>query len=349
MNMERQNGVRRWGWPSLMLFAGIVIALVAGSRAIYSQDAPKAQPATPVPPGEVEISDLLKAVTQAYNQADAKELAARFTDDAVLIDQDGNEVRGRDSIGRHYAEAFGNGPTCKISGKVGAVHFLSPDVASVVGRFQLEDDDGTALSSGRYSLIVVRKGDQWRLAELHDEATSTRETSETDAPLRELEWLVGDWVDEGEEGKITSTVRWEEDQKFLVRKYSIEAKGEPKRSGTQWIGWDPQAMQIRSWVFDSEGDFGHGEWTRSGDAWVVKASGVTGDGLSTSATQIFEPVNKDAVKMRSTDRVVGTELLPDIEEVVMVRKPPAPGPDRPASRTEQTPPAGAPAPKSDQR
>ena len=349
MNMERQNGVRRWVWPSLMLFAGIVIALVAVSRAIYSQDAPKAQPATPVPPGEVEISDLLKAVTQAYNQADAKELAARFTDDALLIDQDGNEVRGRDSIGRHYAEAFGNGPTCKISGKVGAVHFLSPDVASVVGRFQLEDDDGTALSSGRYSLIVVRKGDQWRLAELHDEATSTRETSGTATPLRELEWLVGDWVDEGEEGKIASTVRWEEDQKFLVRKYSIEAKGEPKRSGTQWIGWDPQAKQIRSWVFDSEGDFGHGEWTRSGDAWVVKASGVTGDGLSTSATQIFEPVNKDAVKMQSIERVVGTELLPDTEEVLMVRKPPEPGPDQPAPRREQAPPAEAPAPKSDRR
>src|SRR5262249_13252279 len=251
-----------------------------------SQDAPKAQSATPAPPGEAEIRDLLKAVTKAYNEADAKGLAARFTDDAVLIDQDGNEVRGRDPIGRHYAKAFGNGPTCKISGEVGAVHFLSPDVASVVGRFQLEDDDGTALSSGRYSLIVVRKGDQWRLAELHDEATSTRETSDQGGPLRDLEWLIGDWVDEGEEGKIAATVRWEEDQKFLVRKYSIESKGEPKRSGTQWIGWDPQAKQIRSWVFDSEGDFGHGEWTRSGNAWVVKASGVTGDGLSTSATQI---------------------------------------------------------------
>lgn len=349
MNMGRRNGVRRWGRPSPMLFAGILIALVAVSRAIYSQDAPKAPPATPTPRGEVEIRDLVKAVTQAYNKADAKELVARFTDDAVLIDQDGNEVRGRDSIGRHYAEAFGDGPTCKISEEVGAVHVLSPDVASVVGRFQLKDDDGTALSSGRYSLIVVRKGDQWRLAELHDEATSTRETSEMESPLRELQWLVGDWLDEGEEGKIASTVRWEEGQKFLVRKYSIEADGGPKRSGTQWIGWDPQAKQIRSWVFDSDGDFGCGEWTRSGNAWVVKASGVTGDGLSTSATQVFERVNKDAVKMRSTERVVGDELLPDIEEVVMVRKPPAPGPDRPESRTEGAPPAGAPAPKRDQR
>src|SRR5262249_10904758 len=78
----------------------------------------EAQVATPTPPSDVEIRSLLKAVTNAYNQADAKELAARFTDDAVLFDQDGEEVQGRDAIGRHYAEAFAKGPTCQISGKV---------------------------------------------------------------------------------------------------------------------------------------------------------------------------------------------------------------------------------------
>ena len=305
------------------------MGLVAVSRATDPQDGQKAQVATPTAPGEVEIRNLLKAVTDAYNQADAKGLAARFTDDAELFDPDGEEVRGRDSIGRHYAEAFGKGPTCKISGAVEAVHFLSPDVASVVGRFQLEDEKGTALSSGRYSLIAVRKGDQWRLAELRDGATATRETSDKGGPLRDLEWLVGDWVDEGEDGKVTFTVRWDEGQKFLVRKYSVQIDGEPSRSGTQWIGWDPQAKQIRSWVFDSDGDFGQGQWTRSGNAWIVKAAGITGDGLTTSATQVIEPVNKDAVKLQSTDRIVGTELLPDIEEVVMVRKPPPPDSDRP--------------------
>jgi len=341
-----QSIVRRWVSP-LLMFAGIVIGLVAVSRATSPQDGQKAQVATPTPPGEVEIRDLLKAVINAYNQADSKGLAARFTDDAALIDQDGKEVQGRDAIGRHYAEAFGKGPTCKISGEVEAVHFLSPDVASVVGRFQLQDEGGTALSSGRYGLIAVRKGDQWRLAELRDDASATRETSDQGGPLRDLAWLVGDWVDEGEEGKVASTVRWEEGQKFLVRKFSVQIAGEPSRSGTQWIGWDPQAKQIRSWVFDSEGDFGQGQWTRSGNAWIVKASGVTGDGLTTSSTQVIEPINKDSLKLRSTDRVIGTELLPDIDEVVMVRKPPQPDSDRPTPTSERKPATGTSAPKSD--
>lgn len=346
INLEPQGIMRRWVSP-LLMFAGIVIGLVAVSRATDPQDSQKAQMATPTPPGEAEIRALLKAVTDAYNQADAKGLADRFTDDAELFDQDGEIVRGRDAIGRRYAEAFGQGPTCKMSGAVEAVHFLSPDIASVAGRFQLEDEKGAALSSGHYSLIAVRKEDRWRLAELRDIVTASDEAAGKGGPLRELEWLVGDWVDEGEDGKVASGVRWEEGRKFLVRKYSVQIVGEPNRSGTQWIGWDPQANQIRSWVFDSDGDFGEGRWTRSGNAWIVKASGITGDGLTTSSTQVIEPINKDSLKLVVTDRVVGTERLPDIEEAVMVRKPPPPGSDRLAPPSERKPTTGTSAPKGD--
>lgn len=335
--------MRRWG-PPWLIFAGSVVGLVAVTRATYPQGESQPQVATR---DEAEIRSLLKTVTNAYNQSDAKGLAARFSDDAALIDQDGEEVRGRDAIGRHYAEAFGQGPTCKISGEVKAVRFLSPDVASAVGHFQLEDEEGNALTSGRYSLIAVRKGDQWQLAELCDGATATPEASDEREPLRDLEWLVGDWVDEGEDGKVVTTVRWDEGEKFLVRKYSVQLADEPVRSGTQWIGWDPQAKQIRSWVFDSEGGFGQGHWTRSGDVWIVKAEGVTGDGLTTSATQVIGPVNKDAARFESTDRIVGTERFPDIDEVMMVRKPPAPATDRPEPPSESKPEAGGSTPKSD--
>ena len=95
MNLERQSGVRRRVSP-LLMFAGIVIGLVAVSRAKDPQDSQKGQVATPSAPGEVEIRNLLKAVTDTYNQADAKGLAARFTDDAELFDQDGEVVRGHD-------------------------------------------------------------------------------------------------------------------------------------------------------------------------------------------------------------------------------------------------------------
>jgi uncharacterized protein (TIGR02246 family) len=346
ITLDRPKGSRRRVLP-LLIFAGIASGLVAPSRGTNPQEGQKAEVATPTSPSDVEIHNLLKALTTAYNQADAKGLAAVFTDDAILFDQDGKEVRGRDAIGRQYGEAFDLGPTCKIVEEVEAVHFLSPEVASVIGHFHLDDEKGTALFSGRYNLIAVRKQNQWKLAELRDLATASGDAADKRGPLRELEWLVGDWVDEGEDGKGASTVRWEEGKKFLVRKYSLQADGEPDSSETQWIGWDPQAKQIRSWVFDSTGDFGQGQWTRSGDAWIIKASGVTADGLTTSSTQIIERINKDSLKLRANERIVGTELLPDIEETVMVRKPPSPNSDRPVPPSERKPTTGASAPKSE--
>jgi hypothetical protein len=35
-------------------------------------------------------------------------------------------------------------------------------------------------------------------------------------------------------------------------------------------------------------------------------------------------VSKDAVKTKSLDRIIGGQVAPDIEEVLMVRKPPEP-------------------------
>ena len=49
-------------------------------------------------------------------------------------------------------------------------------------------------------------------------------------------------------------------------------------TGQQRIGWDPLARQFKSWVFDSQGGFGEGEFSHDGDAWLIKARGVRSDG-----------------------------------------------------------------------
>ncbi len=138
--------------------------------------------------------------------------------------------------------------------------------------------------------------------------------------------MLGDWVDESESVKATSNVRWADNKSFLIRTYQVEVKGEKAKSGTMFIGWDPQTGQIKSWLFDAEGGHGEGLWTRTGEKeWVVKAQGVLRDGRPTSATQIHVVLNKDSVKTSSVDRIVGGQIAPDIADVVMVRKPPQPG------------------------
>ena len=90
--------------------------------------------------------------------------------------------------------------------------------------------------------------------------------------------------------------------------------------------FDPQSDQIRSWLFDSEGGRGEATWTRTADdQWILRAAGSLSNGLPNSATQIVTIVGKDAIKTSSIDRIIGGEVAPDTDEIMMVRKAPAAG------------------------
>ena len=142
--------------------------------------------------------------------------------------------------------------------------------------------------------------------------------------LKEIEWLVGDWVEETPDAVVTTSVAWADNNNFLLRSFDVRVKGKPALTGTQRIGWDPLTRQIKSWVFDSHGGYGEGLWTRAGNQWVIKATGVRPDGRTATATQVLTFVNKDTLRWKSIDRTLGDEIVQEIDEIVMVRKPPKP-------------------------
>ena len=179
---------------------------------------------------------------------------------------------------------------------------------------------GTA-TIGRYTAIHIKRDGRWLLASVREIAD--QEISHYEH-LKEIEWLVGDWVEESEEAIVTASVAWTDNNNFLIRSFSIRVKGKPELAGTQRIGWDPLTRQIKSWVFDSRGGYGEGLWTRAGEQWVIKATGVRPDGRTASATQVLTYVNKDKMRWKSIDRTIGDEIVPEIDEIIMVRKPPQP-------------------------
>ncbi len=159
-------------------------------------------------------------------------------------------------------------------------------MARVEGQTRLSTETGDATEFTRFSSLLVKKDGKWLVAEIREYPAPVEDVSSYDR-LAELEWMVGDWVDESENVKASSTVRWADNKSFLVRTYQVEVKGEKATSGTVFMGWDPQTGQIKSWLFDSDGGHGEGLWTRTGEKeWVVKAQGVLRDGRPTSATQI---------------------------------------------------------------
>jgi hypothetical protein len=77
-------------------------------------------------------------------------------------------------------------------------------------------------------------------------------------------------------------------------------------------------------VFDSEGGFSEGLWTREKNRWTVKLSGVTRSGQVGSSTNVYKRLGPDKFSFESHDRVVGGGLAEPTQEFVVVRAPPKP-------------------------
>jgi len=285
---------------------------------------PAAPAASAMTADEKSVRDTLAAYVVTYNQKDAAKLVEFFTPDGTLIDSDNVATRGREAIVQEFSESFAEPSTYTLEGKVDRIRLITPDVAQAEGVSRLVSPKEATIAN-HFVALLTRQGDAWKLVEVRDYPAPAASVTPYER-LKELEWMVGDWVDETDDAQVSSTVQWGQGKGYLVRNYSAQIKGGPATSGLMIIAWDPQSEQIKSWIFNADGSRGEGAWTRGADnQWVVKAHGSTGDGQPNSATQIISLINKDAVKTSSVDRIVGGEIARDIDDIIMVRKPPAPG------------------------
>jgi uncharacterized protein (TIGR02246 family) len=216
---------------------------------------------------EKPIRDLVDSFAKAYSAPDVSALAALFTDEANVVDSEGESTRGKPAIADMYASSFEENPKLKLEPKVQEIRFLTPDVARVEGQTRLSTETGDASEFARFSSLLVKRDGKWLVAEIREYPAPVEDVSSYDR-LKELEWMVGDWVDESESVKSSSNVRWADNKSYLIRDYQVEVNGEKSTSGTMFVGWDPQTGQIKSWLFDSNGDTvrgcGHEPTKRSG-------------------------------------------------------------------------------------
>jgi uncharacterized protein (TIGR02246 family) len=317
-----------------------VLAACAGAGVVAArQDPPKPIAAAPSPArtdAEKAIRGLIKGFAQAYNRKDADGVAALFTEDARVYDEAGKATEGRKAIRDRFAAAFEGEPGLTVHLEPASIRFLSDDVAvedGVVIATPPRAEGAAAATPGpeqssQYTALHVKRGGAWLTAEVRDRAGSAAASGldEGDKALGDLAFLVGEWVDEDDNGAVMTTGRWTDDHKYLLRDFRVKLAGRPATSGTQRVGWDAVRQKVRSWAFDSDGGFTEGFWTRVGpDRWVIKSDGFLRDGRAVSATNTLTQVNRDAYHWSSSDRVVGDEALTDVEDVLIVRKPPAPG------------------------
>jgi uncharacterized protein (TIGR02246 family) len=254
------------------------------------------------------IDKLLKQNVQAFNDRDAAALAASYTTEGEYIRNDGEPIRGRVEIQKGYADFFKTlkGKT-KLEAQVDSLRFTSENSAVMEVTLRLKNEAGEEIASSWRNTLLVREGGQWKVA-------ITQEWDRDDAldvSLNELAWLIGTWQVTAKDREVTTTYEWDENKAFIRGKYTVKDKDKVVESGLQLIGKDNSAGTIHSWVFQSDGGFGDGLWTRDGKKWTVDVSGVTPDGRELTATAIYIHVDANTYTWQSVDQAVNGEPIPD--------------------------------------
>jgi uncharacterized protein (TIGR02246 family) len=296
-----------------------------GVQAVQSGGAQAGRPAaerplTNKPDEEKAIRATVSEFVAAFNAGDAKKLMDLFTEDAEVVDENGEVVRGKGAIEANFTATFAENPGIKIVIEIEALRFVTADAALERGRTITTIPGDPVPETGTYTVLYVKQNGRWLQSLVRDD---DRPSTPHDR-LKELEWMIGTWVDESDEGKIHTTCRWSEDKNFLIREFKVELLDKTSTTGEQRIGWDPIRKQIRSWSFASDGGHGEAYWTRDGDRTLVKFHLTTGDGVFKTGTQVIEKVNSHVVKWKIIDRTIGGRAVADSHEFTLVREPPAP-------------------------
>ncbi len=267
---------------------------------------------------EAAIRQAVESYVAAFNQGDAKALAAMWSPEAVYTNPlSGEQVVGREAIEQQFASIFTEATGAKLEAQTEAIQFVSPNVAVEQGTAKVIRPDEEPESS-EYTAVYVKRDGQWLL----DRVT---EKDRQDAPshyeqLKDLEWLVGSWLDQDDEATVITQCNWTRNNNFLTRFFAVQIEDRVDLAGMQIIGWDPAAQQIRSWVFDSDGAFGQGTWRKKDNRWYIQQNGVLPDGRKSSAVNILTCVDDNTCTLQSINRTVDDELLPNVEEVTITKQ-----------------------------
>ena len=258
----------------------------------------------------------------AYSERDAGAIASLFAPDAEYIDEQGTTFRGRDEIEQNLKIFFEGHPAATLEMHIESLRFLTPEVAIEDGSSTCICEEGGSRYHSRYTVVHAKVDGKWLVA-------SSRESVSPGQPrhaahLKQLDWLLGEWIDQDDDSVVQFECAGSEDGRYLLRNFTISVGREKVITGTQRMGWDPASGALKSWTFDSDGGHFEGAWHRDDEKWYLSSSGITSDGRHASGTAVYTPINAHTMTWQLVNREIGGVHLPDSDEFTLVRTAPAP-------------------------
>jgi uncharacterized protein (TIGR02246 family) len=261
---------------------------------------------------EAAINKAFAAYNAAYAKADFDVVLGMWTADAEFIDEDGKFYRGRDALAPLFRKTLPSFKGYKITGKLTSVRLVTPDVALVDGEQTFLPPQGESDVS-RFTSVWVKVDGQWRIRSARDLTPEPAGETVAARRLRDLDWLVGDWVSEGTDSTVHLKISWALNKAFLVWEYEVKRKQGAGSKVTKFMGWDPLTEQVKSWMFDDQGGYGESLWRRNGHSWTSEATGVLPDGTIGTAFNTVKYHDDKTFTWQSQRRETDGQPLPDVE------------------------------------
>ncbi|MCH2180579.1 MAG: SgcJ/EcaC family oxidoreductase [Mariniblastus sp.] len=262
---------------------------------------------------EQAIRNITAAYGRAFNQGDAKALAALWAPDGEYVDQTATLISGRDEIEHAFGNFFDNNKGLKLNIKADKIGVVNDELAFEMGSTNVSSPDGKSRTT-QFSANFVNRNGKWMLLSVHE--LPNKAPSQYDH-LKGLEWLTGNWTtrDPGNqkpgETVIAVSCFWSGNQNFLIREFSCATDGKITNMGTQRIGWHAPTKTIRSWSFDNKGGSIMGVWKPDGKKWIVNTEEALNNGQELTSVEILSQGSNGEQVWQVTDQLIGEQAFPD--------------------------------------
>ncbi|MBS1952643.1 MAG: hypothetical protein JST89_00510 [Cyanobacteria bacterium SZAS-4] len=265
---------------------------------------------------EIAVRNVLIALEKALSSK-GEGAGLLFAENALHIDQAGEEIRGRAALQARFDEQLKTSAAA-IGLHPESITFPAENVALVVGEVSRKQEE-TYLPTTRFSMVMVKITGSWLINQVTETAM---QAAQMESRLQQLDWLIGTWSTDKSDSSAEMKVEWSpQGKKFITSKYTLNKTGKSPQIDSHVIGWDPQRRCIVSWHFDSNGGFGTGIWSKqpNENTWKVDFTGVAGDGSNMTANNTFSQKSTDEFVWQSTHRSLDGVAIADTDPITVRR------------------------------
>ena len=311
--------MKTW-WKQLRFIVGLCALLGAGAakaaevapeRAVAQPQTAEARPAADSQADEKAIRATADEFVKAFAAADAKAVAALWTERGEYESDDGTVLRGRTAIEAAFAAHFKGRPAETMEIKIESIRFPSRDTAVEEGL--TSTTAGGAARVGHYRVLHVREDGKWRIA-------LCREWGAAENRMADLDWLIGTWRSQAKDHEMVISFAREKDGPFIIGEFTATAAGKNVLAGDHENRPRSGLGAVHVLAFRSRTeDMGTACGCAKRNHWVVDSRGIQGDGAETAAVNVLSRFGSDELGWRSLDRMVSGKAQPESPPIRLKR------------------------------